>query len=435
MKKLAMFYIPFLYHVHVVSLYDFCAYISKLVLSNSFWFFMRSFLNKLLLPITVVSLHGCGSGEAKGGSQEPSSTTSDPTVLTSTISPVSSSSLVPSRPPSSDCSGKKLGQYTWGTELWRQGATELSSFFSTVDGKEWGCGDVTINIGDYTAPRVIAYENDIIPFILAYRRASMNYESVVWLSYGDVISGDGSLMDAFIDTFFRWAASIPTEIASTLGTIGLSFDVEHIDPSVTSVELQKAQRLKASTNFAPGKLLIQHTIEGKLNPDQADFVMRYADSALIMLYRNYMQSPLFAQDSNILSRAAYFLQQQCVRCLDDSYAISNYQAKITMMVEASCAPTDYCAKISFCAHDSPGEGAVYLWNTLEELQTGMISSGLLTPAQFSRLFNPATTFSVHDWSWFRCFAPLTASAGRCSGFQAAAESCRNTLGPVSTSAP
>lgn len=384
-------------------------------------------------PATTVAPENTATGSG-GATTTPgaggATTTTDPDATTS--DPPRSTV-----PPSSSCPGKRLGQYTWGTELWRQGARELSNFFGTADGKEWGCGDLTINIGDFSAPRTIAFKEDIVPFILAYRQSSGNYESVVWLSYGDVESGDGSLMLTFIDTFYAWASAIPADVASSLGTIGLSFDVEHMPASATKQGLQKAQALKASTNFASGKLLVQHTIEGRPNPDGTDYVMKYADSALIMLYRNYMTSSTFSSDSNILSRAAYFLRDQCVHCLEDSYATANYQAKVTIMVEASCAPADYCAKISFCAHDSPSEGAKYLWDTLQELEAGMLSSGLVSSKQFERLFNPYTTFSVHDWGWFRCYAPLTASSGtgQCRAYASSAERCRKTLGPVPTAQP
>ncbi len=87
----------------------------------------------------------------------------------------------------SACTGKRLRQYTWSTKLWEQGSRELVDFFGSQDGRDWACGDVTINIGDYSAPRSIYYKDDIIPFIQAYRATSGNYESVVWLSYGDTV--------------------------------------------------------------------------------------------------------------------------------------------------------------------------------------------------------------------------------------------------------
>jgi hypothetical protein len=291
---------------------------------------------------------------------------------------------------------------------------------------------VTINIADFTEVSKIKYAADIVPFIQRYRASSQNTESVVWLSYGDVVSGDGALMVEFIDTFFAWARTIPAATAETLGKVGLSFDVEHMPASSTATALQRAQSLKSTTAFAPGQLLIQHSIEGRPNQEGTDYVMKYADAAFIMLYRNYMNSSTFNIDSNILSRAQYFLQQQCVNCLNDTYANANYKAKITIMVETSCAPADYCAKISFCAFD--GNGADYVWSTLEELEKSMFSSGLVTPDQFSRLFDPTTTYAVHDWSWFRCYSPLSNSVSypECSRLQQAAQTCRETVGPLST---
>ena len=352
--------------------------------------------------------------------------TSSTHVRTTTMTPRSTVA------PDSNCPGKRLGQYSWGTDLWREGSTEFSGFFGSQAGKDWGCGDIYINIGDYTAPTVIAFEEDLVPFIQGYREASSNWESVVWLTYGDVESNDGSLMSVFVDTFFNWAGALSVDTVETLGSIGLSFDVEHMDPASTKIALKKAQSLKESTNFQPGTLLVQHTIEGRVNSEGTDYVMKYADSALMMLYRNYMESSTFNSDSNILSRAAFMLKDQCVHCLDDDYAIANYNAKLTIMIEASCNETDYCGKISFCAHDT--KGADYAWSVLQELETGMFSSGLVTPDQFDRLFNPLTTYAVHDWYWFRCYEPLSDSVSysSCANYHSAAQTCRETISTVST---
>ena len=335
-------------------------------------------------------------------------------------------------PPSETCPGKRLGQYSWGTELWRKGATEFTNFFATQAGKDWACGDIYINIGDYTAPEVIAFEKDLVTFVQAYRETSENWESVIWMTYGDVVSDDGDLMSIFVDTFFDWASSLSENTVKTMGSIGLSFDVEHMTPDSTKVALKKAQSLKASTKFATGTLLIQHTIEGRVNTVGTDYVMKYADSALMMLYRNYMHSSIFNEDSNILSRAAWMLTQQCIKCLDDEYAEANYKAKLTIMIESSCSPSDYCAKISFCAHDQAG--AQYAWDVLQEMEVGMFSSGLVTSAQFDRLFNPLTTYAVHDWYWFRCYAPLSDSVTypECESYASAAATCRETMGELTT---
>ena len=391
-------------------------------------------------------LFGCSASDTPKSSESPTTITSS-TGGTTTASPSGFSSSVaptlpPTIPPTNDCPGKRLGQYSWGTELWRSGTTELSDFFATEGGKQWGCGDLTINIGDYTAPEVIAYEADLIPFILRYRASSKNYESVLWLSYGDTESGDGSFMLTFIDTFFEWAQKIPSDVVPTLGRIGLSFDVEHMPPAVTKTALQKVQSLKASTRFPVGSLLVQHTIEGNLNVEGTDYVMKYADSALMMLYRNYETSPIFKPDSNILSRAQWMLGTQCAKCLDDSYASANYKAQITIMVEGSCARFDYCAKLSFCVYDGSGDpnfsdpsgriGAAQTWAILEELQEAMFATKLVSADQFTRLFNQLTTFAVHDWSWFRCYEPFQkyVTYDQCKTYHSAAAQCRAQLGPL-----
>lgn len=398
------------------------------------------FLYHISSLATCMIVCGCRS-ESSGNRESSGNSTASTTTIPNTVSTAGrgSSGAVYTETTAEpilnpNCPGKRLGQYSWGYSLWSQGSTELTDFFATQAGKDWACGDVTINIGDYTDATSIKYAADIVPFIERYRQTSKNVESVVWLSYGDVVSGDGSLMVQFVDTFFAWASSIPVATAATLRKVGLSFDVEHMPAASTATALQRAQSLKSTTNFAPGQLLIQHSIEGKPNPDGTDYVMKYADAAFIMLYRNYMISTKFHVDSNILSRAQYYLQQQCVNCLNDTYASENYVAKITLMVEGSCSPSDYCAKISFCAFDGPDQGAAYLWNTIEELESSMFSTGLVTQAQFTRLFNPLTTYAVHDWTWFRCYAPLsdTVSFPSCSAYSQAAETCRATVGPVQT---
>jgi hypothetical protein len=330
------------------------------------------------------------------------------------------------------CTGKRLGLYSWS------GPEQTFLHFLTSDeGREWGCGDITINIGDYSDPYTIYNAESIVPFILAYRALVLNEEAVVWLSYGDTVSRDGTLMEAFIDTFFSWAASISEDQISGLGKIGITFDVEHMAPEATRSALMLAQSLKDTTSFPFGKLLIQHTIEGRPNPEGTDYVMRYADSALVMLYRNYMQSPIFSEDSNLLRRAEYFLRMQCENCLNDEYATEHYNAKLTVMVEASCGPMDYCAKVSFCAHGGQTEGAHYLWEALQQLQSEMLEAGLVTDSQFSRLFNPWTTYSVHDWGWFRCYPPFTGSLEfeQCQRFAMSSEQCRSTRGEIPTTPP
>ena len=383
--------------------------------------------------VFVIALSGCSKNISNN---HENTTTSVPTTRNGGTTTHQASTTVTSprstESPSANCPGKRLGQYSWGTNLWSNGNTEFSDFFGTQAGKDWGCGDIYINIGDYTAPKVIAHQEDLVPFIQTYRETSGNWESVVWMTYGDVESDNGTLMSIFVNTFFDWASSLSSSTADSLGPVGLSFDVEHMTPASTKSALQLAQSLKSSTNFAPGTLLIQHTIEGNPNIEGTDYVMKYADSALIMLYRNYMHSPDFKDDSNILSRAAYMLKEQCVHCLDDAYAAANYNAKWTIMIESSCSPSDYCAKISFCAHDDLG--AEYAWQVVEQMEAEMFSTGLVTIDQFDRLFNPLTTYAIHDWYWFRCYSPLSDSVSypECSSYSSAAATCRETVGPLST---
>jgi hypothetical protein len=370
--------------------------------------------------------------------EQPSTTTEE--VVNETVF----SAEEPLRVSETGRAGKRLGMYTWSNKLWRDGARSLVDFFASPDGQEWGRGDVTINIGDHSSPHKISNKEQIVPFIQAYRAASGNYESVVWLSYGDTVSKEGWKMEAFTRVFFDWIQRIPADVAVTLGTIGLSYDIEKMPAASTESGLILAQALKAKSPFPAGKLLIQHTIEGKRNPDGTHFVMKHADSALVMIYRNYMTSEYYSQTSNLLNRAKFFLKEQCVRCLDDAYATENYKAKMTLMVEASCRAKDYCAKLSFCAYGRPGEGAFYLWDTLMQLQSALLSS-LMTPAQFERLMNPVTTYAVHDWKCmcpysyffviirvldFQCFEPMTygLSTGHCDEYPALAAQCRTTLG-------
>ena len=296
---------------------------------------------------------------------------------------------------SSACRGRKLGHYTWSTKLWKQGSRDLLDFFISPDGQEWGCGDLTINVGDSSAKRSIYSKDSIVPFIQAYRKETLNYESVIWLSYGDTVTHNGSNTDIFIDKFFDWIETITEDDANTLGQIGLSLDVEYMPAHFTEQSLIKAvARRDAVTNFPAGKLLINHVVDMELNPASTDAIMRLADSASFMLYRNYLMSSEFPEELNMLNRAKFFLTEQCERCLDDDHVAANYKAKVTFMVEASCGPLSFCAEKSFCA---PEGGATYMWSTLMQLEEMMLSSGLITRSQFAHLFNPTTRYAVHDW--------------------------------------
>jgi hypothetical protein len=156
--------------------------------------------------------------------------------------------------------------------------------------------------------------------------------------------------------------------------------------------------------------------------------MSYADSALAMVYRNYMHDPTgkYQDDSNILNRLLWMLTSQCEHCMDEAYVKSNYLAKITVMVEAACAMGNGCGKISMCAFDGADQGAFYMYDILEEMEKGLV------PAKISQslkdlLFNPATPYAVHNWEYFRCYAPFpqTFQYPSCANYHQLAADCRN----------
>ena len=327
------------------------------------------------------------------------------------------------------CNGNKVGTYTWGQDLWKPpNDTDLLSWFSSPIGRQWACGDLYINVADYTNPAAIKGAQFIIPFIKKYRQSSGATQTVVWLTYGDTSYGNGTAMVQFVDTFYAWARNVSVSDIALIGRVGLSYDVEHIDASYTKQALLKAQALKSTTRFPRGQLLVQHTIEGNPNTAESDYVMKYADSALMMVYRNYLHDPTgkYQDDSSILARMQWFLTKQCVNCLNDAYATSNYKAVITVLVESSCTVGEYCGKLSFCAFDGANQGAYYVWNTVANMFGQLLSTNSVTRAQYKRLFNQATPYAVQDWNWYRCFAPFSQSLqfSNCKGYHAAAAICR-----------
>jgi hypothetical protein len=236
-------------------------------------------------------------------------------------------------------------------------------------------------------------------------------------------------MMQFTNTFFDWAASIPRDVAVSMGKIGVSYDVEHLDPKYTRDALILAQDRKKKTNFPDGTLLVQHTLEGDENVSGTEYVMKYADSALAMVYRNYMHDPTgkYQDDSNLLSRLMWMLTTQCPRCLNDSYATANYKAKITIMVEAACRMGNGCGKLSFCAYSGSNEGAFKVDQVIKEMEKEIFAKNLISRAQYERLFSTLTPYASHNWEWFRCYAPFssTFSYQSCSNYQSYASGCRS----------
>jgi len=318
--------------------------------------------------------------------------------------------------------------YAWNQNYWRNDNQELLDFLDSDLGREWACGDLSVNIADYSNPGAVADLQKITSFIQQYRLRVRNWEAVVWLTYGDVTQKDGAAMIQFTKTFFDWLDGIPADVALSMGKVGISYDVEHLDPEFTKQALMLAQSRKQGTNFPEGAILVQHTIEGDNNVLGTEYVMKYADSALAMVYRNYMHDPTgrYQDDSNILNRLMWMLTEQCPRCLDDAYATQNFKAKITIMVEASCKMGNGCGKLSFCAFSGSDQGAHTMADVFSQMEQEMISGNRLTQAQHDRLFSKTTPYATHDWEWFRCYAPFSSafSYSSCDHYQTYASSCR-----------
>jgi len=384
------------------------------------------FYTYLAYVVALLALSGCTGGMDSSVRGSSNNGSGGGTVGGTTASP-SQTWYVPPAPVNQNCPGHRIGTYTWSQDYWRKGDSSLMDFLSSSDGKAWACGDVYLNVADYTNPQEIFNSSMLAVWIQNYRQIVGNMQAVVWLTYGDVVEASGPKQVQFVTTFFNWAASIPANVVSTMGTIGLSFDVEHIDPQYTLNALQLAQSLKSTTNFPSGQLLIQHTLEGQINPVGSDYVMRYADSALAMVYRNYLVDPTGAhhEDNNLINRLIWMITQQCQNCLNDGIAISQYKAKITVMVETSCQMGSGCSYISFCAFDGADQGANYMYQTMTQMEQKLMSSGVITTAQYQRLFNQNTPWTVQNFEWYRCYAPFNAALyPQCSTYHTWAQACR-----------
>jgi hypothetical protein len=379
-----------------------------------------------LLTAAGIMLQGCDDSiDPQGGyptiyaPTRPGSTTTGPTQTytapTSTPAPLA-------------CTGRRIGTYAWDQSYWKGSDSSLLAFLDSDVGREWACGDLTISIADFSNADRIHDSGKLVNFIQQYRLRVRNIDAVLWLSYGDVVSKDGSKMIEFTNTFFDWVATIPRDVAISMGKIGISYDVEHLDPTFTRDGLLLAQERRQGTNFAPGSLLIQHTIEGDNNIAGTEYVMQYADNALAMVYRNYMHDPTgrYQDDSNMLNRLMWMLTQQCPMCLDDTYASTHYKAKITIMVEAACAMGNGCGKLSFCAFSGPNEGALKMSDVITQMENELVSTNVLTRTQMDRLFSTETPYASHNWEWYRCFAPFssTFTYSNCANYQSYASSCR-----------
>ncbi|KAF4682730.1 hypothetical protein FOZ60_010203 [Perkinsus olseni] len=192
--------------------------------------------------------------------------------------------------PTSKCSGKLLGTYTWSQDYWRDGDDQLFDFLNSDMGQQWNCGDVSVNIADSSNPDFIANPGNLVDFLVNFRRKTNN-EGILWLTYGDVVSKKGSLMVMFVQTFKNFLINyVDADTMAEIAPIGLSFDVEHVAQEYVKEALEDAQEMKIDLQnglgYLPGSLFVQYTIEGAPDTLGTQYVMQYADSALMMLYRN-----------------------------------------------------------------------------------------------------------------------------------------------------
>jgi len=320
----------------------------------------------------------------------------------------------------SRCSGHKIGIYSWDQNAWKSNDSALVKHLHGKNARSTTCGDIMVNVADYSNPHKIYDSERLVPFIKSVRAAGN--EAVVYLTYGDVETKNSTACRQFMDTFFSWVKSVPISDRKDMKQIGASFDIEHFPIGHTEQLLRYAQDRKNQMGL--NDVLIQWTIEGRVNPVDTDAVMKYADSALMMAYRNYMSKPedLDGSKNGLLKRMQYMLKEQCSKCLDDQYASKHYKAKITIMIETACNVAEYCDRVSFCASD---KGVAYVVDTLNKLRDGMLSSGLITAKQNERLFQPSNMFAIHHWEWFQCYYedPLDTSK-LCGKYRQSVKSCK-----------
>lgn len=307
----------------------------------------------------------------------------------------------------------RLGTYSWGRSYWTDDNPEFMDFFTHPVSGEWLKGDLMINVSDYSSADNIPQGKKLIKFLKQYRQRSGNYENVLYLTYGDVTQKDEAAMMTFVSTFFNWVRTIKPKDAKTIGRIGISFDVEMISAGHVELVLLECQHQRETLigQFAPGQILIQHTIDDEECIKVTNAVMKYADSALAMTYGNYLASskspddPEFRPEWSFEGRVRWLLTTQCPKCLNGSHALKHYKAKITLMVEAGCQMGVSGKRKTFCVNDADGANfmASVILPGLDSIRNDV---DFITPEQYNHLFNHETTFAVHNFEWFRCFPPF-----------------------------
>lgn len=358
-------------------------------------------------------------------------------------------------PESSDtCQGNQLGLYSWGYEVWNSDDSPMIAFLRNPSVKEYGCGDIYINVADYGSPGEIPHAEELVAFIKNVR--SSGNKAVVFLTYGDDDVDNNGAVDGpteFAETFFEWISTLSDSDLQAILPIGVSYDCEHVSLRVIEKALKSAQNLKrALVNERLGGdeslVQIEWVIEGQRKPKNTDMIMRLADRALVMNYRTHIGKSIkdpSGRDNMVTRLFDFMFTKQCEHCLDDAYATEHYKAKIRIIVEADCEIREYCGKISFCAYDAKAKGwgnefengAQYLTKTLEKLDLELRQGGRLTPDQYSRLFGSPTNlqlFAIHNWQWFTCFfddpsvavtTPIGKRLESCENYHSLANTCRS----------
>ena len=329
--------------------------------------------------------------------------------------------------PGRTCNGMRIGIYSWDQRNWADESSDLVRYLNGPFAHSLTCGDVYVNVADYSSADSIPAADRIVPFIKNVR-ASGN-SAIVWLTYGDVTQRNTTAVLTFINTFKRWMDSVSRDDAALIAPVGISFDIENFPAAVFKQVLLRSQGLKQDSVFGQDGLLVGCTIEGQYKPVDTDIIMKYADRALMMAYRNYISKPgdMSGEGNGLIKLMRFMFTKQCPKCLDDAYARANYKAKVTVMFETACKLGASCSYISFCAYDGAGKtgGIDYFVSTVLKLDALLVSSGLMTAAQKDRLIAKDTPYAVHHWEWFDCFFG-TSKNSICGEYHSMANTCRKS---------
>ncbi|EER09816.1 hypothetical protein Pmar_PMAR018457 [Perkinsus marinus ATCC 50983] len=358
--------------------------------------------------LLMFGMQGCSTaGGSKGSGNLPSALPDDPNQPVTF--PASTPFPPTARPISSDaCSGNKIGTYTWSQSYWRESDDSLINFATSDMGRQWNCGDLYINIADASNYNIIKDQTKLVSWMKKWRQETGN-NGVIWLTYGDVVDKNGEKMVGFVTTFEQFLMrSVSAQTMAEIAPIGISFDVEHIADNYYKEALTKSHdminEVTQGMGYLPNSIYVDSTIEGEENSQETEYVMRYADHALMMLYRNELGG---SYEDDLLERMKWMMTEQCTVCTKPGW--EDLKAKITIMVEGSCKMGHGCGKLSMCAKDTSSYpdangGIEYIWNTLNNLTKRMVEEGVVTQEQFDHLFDVnGTLFAVHNWEWSRCF--------------------------------